>query len=108
MKVTKHKVNYLAKGEIVSEFFFNTKERAMQYIEDSKYLEYAGEVEFDVYCASCCRDLVDADCYIKVDEETRYCSDCYEENTITTYFVGGEYVGDDDSIVEYDDLYRED
>lgn len=41
--------------------------------------------------------------YIKVyGEETRYCKDCYEESITTACMVGGEFVGTDDDIEEYD------
>ncbi|MDT2841867.1 hypothetical protein [Vagococcus lutrae] len=36
------------------------------------------------------------------DEYTRYCGDCYEENSFTYYTVGGEQVGDENDTEEYD------
>jgi len=108
MKVTKHKVNYVIYGKIVSESFFSSKEKAMKFASYSQNKEYAGEVEIDMYCENCDRDLAVGDNYIKVDEHQRYCSDCYEVNTFTTYSVGGEPVGDENDTAEYDDYDEED
>nr|WP_260680289.1 hypothetical protein [Enterococcus avium] len=47
------------------------------------------------------------DTYIKEDEHTRYCEDCYEEDTVTFYTVGGESVGNDNEIESYDSMWLE-
>lgn len=53
-------------------------------------------------CDHCLAEIILGDNYIK-DGEQRFCSDCYEEDTITNYYVGGEYQGDDNNIEAYDD-----
>ena len=108
MRVTKHKVNYVIDGKIVSESFFSSKEKAMEFASYFQNEEYAGEVEIDMYCENCDRDLAVGDNYIKVDEHQRYCSDCYEVNTFTTYSVDGEFVGDENDTAGYDDCVKED
>lgn len=54
----------------------------------------------DWTCWSCEKPINKGDEYIK-DEDGRYCSDCYESYQVTSYFVGGEFVGtNDDGAVE--------
>lgn len=54
-------------------------------------------------CENCEEKLRIGDVYIHdPSEDVRYCYGCYEENTITTYSVGGEFIGtDDDGVTEY-------
>lgn len=108
MKVTKHKVNFVVNGRTLDTSFLNSKEKAMKIVDGSDSREYAGEIEIDMYCENCDKDLSVGDHYIKVDEYQRYCSDCYKENTFTTYSVGGEFVGDENDTGEYDDWNKED
>lgn len=50
-------------------------------------------------CESCEREITEKDQYIKYEGE-RFCSKCYESNTVTSYFIGGEFLADDDGGVE--------
>lgn len=107
MKIKKHKVVVRRETIIVSEKLYGNKERAMQVVDSYKDLyftaEYKGTVEIDLYCESCDKDLKPGDEYLKVDEYTRYCSDCYEEESYTYYTVGGDQVADEnDGEVYYD------
>lgn len=79
MKILKYKINHIKNGKIVRIGFFNSKKRAIEFAKHAKEIEYAGEVEVELYCENCDKDLAVGDNYIKVDEDTRYCSDCYEE-----------------------------
>ena len=107
MKIKKHKVVCSMGSTIVFEELHRNKERAMQVVDSYKYsrftADYKGTVEIDLYCESCDKDLKPGDEYLKVDESTRYCSDCYEEESFTYYTVGGEQVADEnDGEVYYD------
>ena len=99
MKIKKHKVVGRRGSTIVFEKLYGNKERAMQVVDNYKCshftAEYKGATEIDLYCESCDKDLKSGDEYLKVDENTRYCSDCYEEKSYIYYTVGGEQVADE-------------
>lgn len=61
--------------------------------------KYVGYKEVELFCECCDRDLTPDDTYIVIDQDARYCDDCYEEESLTSYTVGGEFVGDDNSIL---------
>lgn len=65
------------------------------------------KITIDIHCVNCDKDLKIGDEYLKVDEETRYCSDCYREDTVTYYTVDGEHVGDDNDSEVYDEREKE-
>ena len=50
-------------------------------------------------CDICEKDIDFKKGYIKFEGE-RVCSNCYTESTITSYFVGGEFLATDDDGVE--------
>lgn len=109
MKIIKHEVSTYINGSIFRKDLYDTKERALKITRrDDGYFkrEYTGAVEIDLYCESCDKDLKPSDEYLKVDEYTRYCSDCYEEESFTYYTVGGEQVADenDGEVYDEDDL----
>lgn len=51
-------------------------------------------------CSYCERPLKNREIVI-VDSEGYICSDCYEEDSITFYRVGGEYFGDENDTELY-------
>ena len=52
-------------------------------------------------CEYCEKKLKIGDTYIEYDGE-RYCEDCYEGYTITSYSIGGEFLAtDDNGVMEY-------
>ena len=52
-------------------------------------------------CECCERELAKSDDYIKYEDE-RFCSNCYESEQSTLYFIEGEYLAtDDDGVEEY-------
>lgn len=108
MKLTKYVVGTVFNDRIIEKRYLRTKERALKLVPDNQrasyYTKYLGEEEIDLYCESCDKDLEPGDVYIKRDEDTRYCKDCYEENSITYYTVSGEPVGDENDIEAYDDF----
>lgn len=52
-----------------------------------------------IKCDCCEKTLKVGDEYILFEEE-HFCSDCYTENHITDYFLGGEFLGTDDDGVQ--------
>lgn len=107
MKVTKHGVATIFDGREVDKHWYPTKEEAAKRLRYGSMHKYIGTKEVDLYCEACDKDLNPGDVYIKQDEDTRYCKDCYEENSITYYTVGGEPVGDENDIEAYDDFELE-
>lgn len=103
MKVTKHGVATIFDGREVDKQWYPTIEKAYTRLKYDSSRKYIGTKEVDLYCEHCDKDLKPGDNYIKQDEDTRYCEDCYEENSITYYTVGGEPVGDENDIEAYDD-----
>lgn len=99
MKIIKHKAETFLGGDKIKATYYQTKEEALgsETASDDLYLKrkYAGAEEIDVYCENCDKELTEDDEYLKVDEHTRYCSDCYEENSFITYTVGDDYVSDE-------------
>lgn len=115
MKIKKHKVNYIykSKGKFVFSLLRATKEDALKFIGESVregriLASYGGEVEIDLVCEGCGKDLKVGDDYIRLEDDERYCSDCYEEETITHYTVGGEFVGDDNNVAHFGDWHGKD
>lgn len=107
MKIIKHEVKTYVNGSLFRKDLYSTKERALERARHDDCFskrEYSGTVEIDAYCESCDKDLNVGDEYIKVDDYTRYCSDCFKENTFTYYTVGGEEVADENNA----ELYGED
>lgn len=110
MKITKYKVGSYVDGKLQHERLFETKERALVWVNrTSVYFEYKyeGEVEIELVCEGCEKELSVGDEYILVDGTDRYCSDCYQESTYTYYEVGGEHVGSEDEVESYDDFWKE-
>lgn len=106
MKIIKHEVSTYINGSIFRKYLYNTKEQALKLTRrDDGYLkrEYTGAVEIDIYCNSCDKDLSAGDSYLKTDEYTRYCNDCYEEGFFTYYTVGGDQVADENDGEVYDE-----
>ena len=106
MKIIKHEVSTYINGNIFRKHLYNTKEQALKLTrrdDGDLKREYTGAVEIDLYCESCDKDLKPGDEYLKVDEYTRYCSDCYEEESFTYYTVGGEQVADENDGEFYDE-----
>ena len=104
MKVTKYGVATIFDDREVGKQWYPTKEKAYKRLEYGSSRKYIGTREVDLYCEACDKDLKPGDNYIKLDEDTRYCEDCYEENSITYYTVGGEPIGDENDIEAYDDF----
>lgn len=107
MKVTKYDVATIYNDREVDKHWYPTKQAAAKVtcIGNGTYRrKFIGTKEFDLYCSCCDKDLKLGDNYIKLDEDTRYCEDCYEENSITYYTVGGEPVGDENDIEEFDEF----
>ena len=108
MKITKHKVEsrLLGSEQVYYIAYCDDYESAVQRVSRGKqdihasYL-YAGTVEIDLECENCDAELHTGDDYIKIDDFTRYCSDCYSTEISTTYYIDGEYVGADNDIEEY-------
>lgn len=49
------------------------------------------------FCRSCDKRIKETDTYLENPESDEfYCSNCYESYPITTYTIGGEFVGTDD------------
>lgn len=110
MKLIKHEVKTYISGSCIRTQTFSTKQEATEEVSAlSEYYEkkYTGEIEIKLYCEYCDKDLTLDDEYIKTDEYTRYCSDCYEENSFTYYTVGGDQVGDENDTEEYDGVDQE-
>lgn len=104
MKVTKYGVATIFNDREVDKQWYPTKQDAIKRLRYGTSRKYVGTKEVDLYCASCDKDLKPGDKYIKQDEDLRYCEDCYEANTFTYYTVGGEPVGNENEIEEYDDF----
>lgn len=109
MKIIKHKVEHIHGGRKTKSSFYGSKEEAVRRETSGDYITrtYVGEVEIDLCCYDCEKNLKPGDDYLKVDEDERYCGDCYEEHSVTYYSVGGENVGDDDNSEVYDEWDRE-
>ena len=115
MKITKYKVNYKIreKQSVVFSGLYCTKEDALKAIEkhssEGSYLvaELGGKEEIKLFCVNCERDLKIGDEYILIDTYTRFCSDCYKENSFTYYTVCGEEVGDENNVEIFDEDYKE-
>ena len=110
MKITKHLVKTYRSGDCVRTQRFGTKQDAMAEANAlSNYYKkkYIGEIEIELYCEYCDKDLTLDDDYIKTDEHTRYCSDCYEEKSFTYYTVGGEQVGDENDTEKFNEFSPE-
>lgn len=114
MKIIKHEVKTYIFDALVSTDYFETKEKALKraldnYPSDVPVMrrEYTGEVEIDLYCESCDKELTPGDTYIKKDECTRYCDGCYDERRVTYYTVSGEHVGDEDDVEKYSERDKE-
>lgn len=101
MKIKKYKTQKYRDGWKLYEELHKTKKEALTNVEFDNEKKYEGEVEVDVFCEYCDKDLDLDDVYIKVGD-TRYCSDCFEEDSITYYRVGGEFVGYENDVEEYD------
>jgi len=104
MKVTKYGTALIFGGSEVGKQWYPTKQEAVRRASYGTQRKYIGTKEVDLYCEACDKDLKPGDNYIKRDEDTRYCEDCFEENSITYYTVGGEPVGDENDIEAYDDF----
>lgn len=50
-------------------------------------------------CECCEKEITREDEYIKYKEE-RFCSNCYESDSVVTYFLGGEYLANSNDGVE--------
>lgn len=111
MRVTKYELSTFYKGELQYKTICDTKaevfRRESTSVNKNFTTKYTGEVIVDLRCACCEKDLKHGDVYLKVDEDTRYCEDCYEENTVTYYTVGGDNVGDDNDAGVFDEWDRE-
>ncbi|MCM6930318.1 hypothetical protein NE261_00600 [Enterococcus italicus] len=96
MKITKYAI-VDTNGNITLEYYQSeTKaEKTAAMFKKSGWKVEVIPVEIDLFCDACDRDLTQGDEYLKVDEHTRYCSDCYEEEQFTYYTVGGETVSDE-------------
>lgn len=106
MNIIKHEVKTYVNGSLFRKDFYKTKEQALErtrYDDGYSKKVYSGTVEVELYCESCDKDLNVGDKYIKADDYTRYCSDCYEENTFKYYTVGGEEVANENDAELYDE-----
>ena len=101
MKIKKYKTQTYYNGVKVYRTLHRTKQEALNYEKWGKDAEYDGEIVIDVFCVGCDKSLDLDDAYIKVGDD-RYCSGCYEESSVTYYTVGGEYVGNENDVDEYD------
>lgn len=101
MKIKKYKTQKYRDGWKLYAELHKTKKEALENVEFDNEKKYEGEVEIDIFCESCEKDINLGDGYIKFGN-TRYCSDCYEEESFTYYTVGGEHVGDENDVEEYD------
>lgn len=109
MKIIKHELTTFYKGKQQYKKLCDTKAEALKRESKSEFFsrKYTGEVVIDLHCDYCEKDLKPGDEYLKVDEDERYCEDCYEEHSVTYYSVGGENVGYDDNSEVYDEWDRE-
>lgn len=107
MKIKKHKVVLYREGLPIDQYYYKKQEAALRKVKLHKSgifeARYKGIIEIDLYCENCDKDLKSGDKYLKVDEHTRYCPDCYEEETFTSYIVGGEQVADENDAEFYDE-----
>ena len=107
MKIKKHKVAIYKGDCCINQLYYKKKEKALEIVELYKDgffgAQYKGTVEIDFCCEYCDKDLNPGDEYLKVDEHTRYCSDCYEEESFTCYTVGGDQVADENDGEIYDE-----
>lgn len=103
MKIRKYVVEvYKVSGNLlVEKLYFDNEKLALSFYEvresDNRYFKYKyiGEVLFEAFCAHCEKEISEGDDYLKIDEETRYCNECYQENVTYYYTVGGEVVADE-------------
>lgn len=52
-------------------------------------------------CDYCEQEIRQGDEYLKYDDG-RYCKSCYNTDTVTYYYIGGEYIGtDNDDVAEF-------
>jgi hypothetical protein len=110
MKIKRHEVVSKFNGQTIGKYYYKTKEEAMSTvskISDTYCKVYNGIKEIDLCCAVCEKELKLGDEYIKQDEKTRYCENCYEEHTVTYYTVRGEPVGDENDIEAFDSWDQE-
>ena len=107
MKIKKYLVETYREEHLVYKRLYDNEEKALQAAKftHGAYLkaEYKGIIEIDLYCKYCDKDLKPGDEYLKVDERTRYCLDCYEEESFTCYTVGGDQVADENDGEIYDE-----
>lgn len=54
-----------------------------------------------IYCSNCGKEIKEDEEFIVVNDNEVYCGDCTEEDTFTTYRVGGECVGDETDTDEH-------
>ena len=59
-----------------------------------------------IYCSHCGKEIKKDEEFIVASDNEVYCRDCVEENTFTTYSVGGEVVGDENDTEEYDTIEK--
>ncbi|WP_338993161.1 hypothetical protein [Fusobacterium vincentii] len=57
-----------------------------------------------VHCLHCDKKIGENEKFIFVNENEVYCRDCVEEESITTYQIMGDYVGDENNTEEYDSI----
>lgn len=57
-----------------------------------------------VHCLHCDKKIGENEEFIFVNENEVYCRDCVEEESITTYQIMGDYVGDENNTEEYDSI----
>lgn len=102
MKVTKYRIGLKSKTHEQVFSYFKSEQAAKDYLKNWSMCSYLGPEEIDMYCESCNEDLKLGDNYIKIDEHTRYCSDCYKQDTRIVYSVDDEYY-DDEQAEQYDE-----
>lgn len=116
MKIKKYKVEIYARGtkRAIQTLYIGDESSARAIVSarnsDDGYLtyKYIGEVLFEAFCANCEKEINEGDDYLKIDEKTRYCNDCYQENITYYYTVGGEVVADENDGSElYDSTEKE-